>query len=230
MSRPVAALPIALLIAGCGGNGPEDIAANDVNRAAAANAAAMQEAAANVAREAPAVPDRARVRLETDAGTIVLELDGARAPITTANFLAYVEEGRFDEATFYRVTSRPGERASGFIQGGIRRAYRRMRPPIAHEPTTLTGLRHEAGTISMARTEPGMAMGDFFITTVRMENLDATDDKPGFAAFGRVVEGMDVVRAILAMPIDPHGGTEAMRGQILADPVTITKAERIAED
>jgi len=82
----------------------------------------------------------------------------------------------------------------------------------------------------MARTEPGLAMGDFFITTIRMETLDATADKPGFAAFGRVVQGMDVVRRILAMPIDPHGGSEAMRGQILADPVTIMAAQRIVDD
>src|SRR5690606_4591544 len=131
-----------------------------------------------------------------------------------ANFLAYVEEGRFDQATFYRAAPTPGTRERGFIQGGIRRSYRRMRPPIAHEPTSQTGLRHETGTISMARSEPGMAMGDFFITTVRMENLDAQGDRPGFAAFGRVVQGLDVVRRILAMPTDPQAGTGAMRGQM----------------
>jgi peptidyl-prolyl cis-trans isomerase A (cyclophilin A) len=227
MIRPFAALPLALLIVGCGGGVAEDIPAQAVNTA---NAVEAPEAMTNAVQDEPPVPDRVRVRLETTAGTIVLELDGARAPVTTANFLNYVEEGRFDQATFYRAAARPGERASGFIQGGIRRSYRRMRPPIAHEPTNETGLRHEAGTISMARNEPGMAMGDFFITTIRMENLDAQGDRPGFAAFGRVVAGMDVVRAILAMPTDPQAGSGAMRGQMLADPVTITAAQRIAED
>lgn len=219
MIRPLATLVLLAFLAGCGG-GERDVAANATNAAADAGAS----------RAAEPVPDTARVRLETAAGAIVIELDGRRAPITAANFLRYVDEGRLDGTSFYRAAPTEGMPARGFIQGGIRRAYRRMLPPIAHEPTSQTGLRHEAGTISMARSAPGMAMGEFFITTARMESMDARGDAPGFAAFGRVAEGMEVVRAILAMPADPQAGSGAMRGQMLAEPVTIVTARRVADD
>ncbi|MBX3560621.1 MAG: peptidylprolyl isomerase [Sphingomonas sp.] len=217
MTRLLASLAALLALAGCGGPEP---AIAPVNEAEPVNAAGVAEP----------VPERARVRLETTAGAIVVELDGARAPVTTANFLRYAEEGRFDGTSFYRAAPTQGARERGFVQGGIRRSYRRMLPPIAHEPTDETGLRHEAGTISMARSAPGMAMGEFFITTARMESMDARGGEPGYAAFGRVVEGMDTVRAILAMPTDPQAGSGAMRGQLLAEPVTIVTARRVADD
>ena len=217
MIRSLAPLAAMLALAGCGGQAEGDAPAN------AANTAAPDKAA----RAAEPVPDTARVRLETAAGAIVLELDGRRAPVTAANFLRYVEEGRFDGTTFYRAAPTQGAPERGFIQGGIRRAYRRMLPPIVHEPTSETGLRHEAGTISMARGAPGMAMGEFFITVSAMPQMDARGDEPGYAAFGRVVEGMDVVRAILAMPADPQAGSGAMRGQMLTQPVTIATARRM---
>lgn len=172
------------------------------------------------------LPDFVRVRLTTGMGDIVLDLDHRHAPITTANFVRYVEEGRLDGTSFYRAAPTEGMPSRGFVQGGIRRSYRRMLPPIAHEPTSQTGLRHEAGTISMARSAPGNAMGEFFITTARMEQMDADGDDPGFAAFGQVIEGMDVVRRILAQPTDPNAGSGAMRGQMLATPVPIVTARR----
>jgi peptidyl-prolyl cis-trans isomerase A (cyclophilin A) len=167
-----------------------------------------------------------RVRLETEAGTIILALDAKRAPITTANFIRYVNAGRFDGTSFYRAAPTKGAPERGFIQGGIRRNYRRMFPPIAHEPTSKTGIRHGAGTISMAHTEPGLAMGEFFITTSEMPAMDGKGDQPGFAAFGKVVEGMDVVRQILASPTVPDAGRGAMRGQMIVEPVRIVRAER----
>ena len=181
------------------------------------------------APSAPApVPDTARVRIETELGAIVVELDGRRAPLSTGNFLAYADQGRFDGTSFYRAARTRGSERRGFIQGGIRRAPRRLLPPIAHEPTSATGLRHGEGAISMAKAEGGAgAMGDFFITTAAMPSMDARAGEPGYAVFGRVVEGMDVVRRILAAETAEGAGRGAMRGQMLAAPVTIRSARRI---
>lgn len=219
MIRPLASIALALLIAGCGGGAPDDSAA-PANRPEPA-------AKPSAPRADEPLPDTVRVRLETEAGTIVLALDARRAPITTANFVRYVDEGRFDGTTFYRASKTPGAAGRGFIQGGVRRDPRRSLPAIVHEPTSETGIRHREGTISMARSEMGAgAIGDFFITASAMPSLDARDGSPGYAAFGRVVEGMDVVRRILASPTIENAGRGAMRGQMLADPVTIVAARR----
>ena len=208
---------LGVALAGCGGSAdPPDARGNGA--AGVANAAAEAP---------PPLADKVRVRLETDAGPILLELDGRSAPITTANFLAYVDRQRFDGITFYRAARTRGAEGRGFIQGGIRRDFRRMRPPIEHEPTSATGLRHVDGAISMARAEGGAgAMGEFFITVGAMPSMDADGDDDGFAVFGRVVEGMDVVRRILAAETVPDAGRGAMRGQMLATPVRIVSARR----
>jgi len=215
MIRPLLCLSLCAALAACGGG-----------EQAAPNASAS----ANLAKaEAPPPPlaDKVRVRLETEAGPILLELDGRHAPVTTANFLAYVDRHRFDGIVFYRAARTEGAPNRGFIQGGIRRDYRRMLAPIAHEPTSRTGLRHVDGAISMARAEGGAgAMGEFFITVGAMPDMDAHGDDEGFAAFGRVVEGMDVVRRILAGETVENAGRGAMRGQMLAAPVRITRAVR----
>jgi peptidyl-prolyl cis-trans isomerase A (cyclophilin A) len=212
-------LSLLCLLAGCGEQTSRQQPSGDTKLEATAKAPAP----------APTpLPDTVRVRLETGAGPIVVELDAKRAPITAANFLAYVDEGRFDGTTFYRVAPTKGAPERGFIQGGIRRNYRLMLPPIAHEPTSTTGLRHEAGTISMARADEGAgAMGDFFILTAAMPAMDAKEGKPGYAAFGRVVEGMDVVRRILAAPTVQNAGRGAMRGQMLEEPIPIPQAKRV---
>jgi peptidyl-prolyl cis-trans isomerase A (cyclophilin A) len=212
---------LCLTLAGCGQPAPADApAANDTVTAAKASLPPPPVPA----------PDRARVRLETSAGAIMLELDGRRAPVTTANFLAYVDQRRFDGTSFYRAARTPGAQSRGFIQGGIRHTARRALPQIAHEPTSRTGLRHVDGTISMARNAPGSAMGDFFITLGAMPAMDANPrragDNQGFAAFGRVVEGMDVARRILAAPTVPNAGRGAMRGQMITAPVRIVSARR----
>jgi len=191
---------------------------------------AANQAIANAsAPAAPApVPDIARVRIETELGAIVVELDGRRAPLSTGNFLAYADQGRFDGTSFYRAARTRGSERRGFIQGGIRRAPRRLLPPIAHEPTSATGLRHVEGAISMAKAEGGAgAMGDFFITTAAMPSMDARAGEPGYAVFGRVVEGMDVVRRILAAETAEGAGRGAMRGQLLVAPVTIRSVRRV---
>jgi peptidyl-prolyl cis-trans isomerase A (cyclophilin A) len=213
MIRPLTLFALLCLAAACGEAPP------------AGNGAAIANAAAPAPPPAP-VPDVARVRLETGAGAIVVELDGRRAPVTTANFLAYVDQHRFDGTSFYRAARTEGSAGRGFVQGGIRRDYRRMLAPIAHEPTSATGLRHRAGTISMARGETG-AMGNFFITTAAMPSMDAHGGEQGYAAFGRVVEGMDVVHRILAAPTIANAGAGAMRGQMLAAPIPIVSARRL---
>lgn len=180
-------------------------------------------------RSTPAPPlthELVRVRMETEMGSIVVELDGRRAPVTTTNFLRYVDAGRFDDIVFYRAARTRGHEHRGFIQGGINRNYRRMFPPVAHEATSETGLSHVEGAISMARSARGNAMGEFFITSVAIPQMDAEGEDPGYAAFGRVVEGMDVVRQILALPTVPNAGRGAMRDQMIRDPVKIISVRR----
>ena len=116
----------------------------------------------------------------------------------------------------------------GLIQGGITSDARKLYPPIAHEPTTETGLKNVAGAISMANGGPGTARADFFILASDIPALDDTADRPGFAVFGHVVEGMDVVKAILASPVSPTKGEGAMKGQMLDPPVKILKMERVS--
>lgn len=167
-----------------------------------------------------------RVRLVTSEGPILLALDARRAPKTTANFLAYVDDGRLDGTTFYRAARRKSAPNFGYIQGGIRSDVRRSLPPVAHEPTNVTGIRHLDATISMARGgPPGSAMGNFFITAGATPSMDARDGYPAYAAFGHVISGMDTVRRILALPTG--GGVGAMRGQMILQPVRVIRAERL---
>ena len=190
----------------------------------------------------PAVPDVAEtletttVAMETTAGTIMLELEVERAPITAANFLKYADEGRLDGTVFYRTMRLDwGDKVAGLIQGGTQYDPKRILPPIAHEPTSQTGLSHTEGAISMARYEPGSATGDFSIMATDMTGLDADpesedpDQQAGFAVFGHVVEGMDVVKAIHAAAVDPDKGEGFMKGQMLADPVKIVSVKRVSE-
>jgi peptidyl-prolyl cis-trans isomerase A (cyclophilin A) len=204
----------------------------------AAVAASAQQAAPPSAPASPSssplpsstpAPATVRVSLQTSEGDIVLALEKERAPITTANFLRYVDQKRFDGTFFYRATRvAPG---FGLIQGGTRNDPKRLLPPIAHEPTTRTGLSHMDGTISMARDVPGTATGDFFITVGDMPTMDADPQAPGdnagFAAFGHVVGGMDVVRHILDDPTSPTEGEGVMKGQMLAPPVRIIAVRRL---
>ena len=174
---------------------------------------------------APAVAEAAkddlvRVTLQTEAGRIVLALDRGRAPITTANFLRYVDSGRLNGESFYRAMKYP--QGGGLIQGGVSSDARKLYPAIEHEPAAKTGLKHVAGTVSMANGGPGTAKSDFFIIASDSPYLDDT-----FAAFGRVVEGMDVVTAILGGPTSATKGEGVMKGQMLEPKIKIVKAERL---
>jgi len=170
-----------------------------------------------------------KVAIRTTEGTIVVAVDVQHAPITAKNFLAYVDKRNFDGMTFYRAARAKGM-SIGFIQGGTRHNFTRSLPPIPHEPTSKTGLRHRDGTISMAREAPGSAMGDFFILAGAQPQMDAhpsaKGDNAGYAAFGKVVAGMPVVRQILKAKTFA-GGSGAMKGQIIEQPVKIIEAKRV---
>lgn len=168
--------------------------------------------------------DLVRVRIETSAGPILVALDRGRAPLSVANFLAYVDGKKFDGEGFYRAMPF-GD--GGLIQGGITSDARKLRKPVAHEPTSTTGLRNIAGSLVMARLEPGSARSDFFILTADIAAFDASAADPGFAVFGRVIEGMDVVKAIFAAPRSVTKGEGVMKGQMLDPPIRIVKATRL---
>jgi peptidyl-prolyl cis-trans isomerase A (cyclophilin A) len=166
------------------------------------------------------------VRLETPLGPIVIEVDAARAPATAANFLRYVDRGDYDGGRFHRtvrVGNQPDKKILiDVVQAGRDPASPQPEwPPIGLERTSMTGLRHVDGAVSMARDGPDTATSDFFICVGDQPELDfggkRNPDGQGFAVFGRVVEGMDVVRRIHGSPAD---------GQGLTPPVSIRKAYR----
>jgi peptidyl-prolyl cis-trans isomerase A (cyclophilin A) len=175
-------------------------------------------------------PAAVRVDIVTGQGRIVLELYPDKAPITVANFLKYVKTRRLDATTFYRAMRTQGAETTGLIQGGLQNDPARLLTPIAHESTTVTGLKHLDGTISMSRNGPGTATADFFICVGDAPYLDANPDGPagadnlGYAAFGRVADGMEVVRAILALPTTGKARNPVMQGQIIDPPVPIITA------
>ena len=182
---------------------------------------------------APAAPATTDVVIHTDLGDITVALEIDRAPVTSRNFLRYVDTKRFDGTVFYRVMHLNwGEQPNGLIQGGTQNDPKRILPPIKHERTSDTGVKHIAGAISMARLIPGSATGDFTITVSPQPGLDADptssdpDRQEGFAAFGHVTNGMDVVRAIFDSPTDPDKGEGVMKGQMLAKPVRIITVRR----
>ena len=173
-----------------------------------------------------------RVRIETALGAIVLELRGDKAPITTANFLRYTDQKRYDKASFYRASRPPNatDYEYGVVQGGLQNDPKLILPPIAHESTTKTGLKHTNGAISMGRRAPGTATSDFFICVGDQAYLDAdpsqSGDNKGFACFGYVVEGLETVKKIMASPLSPTAGVGVMKGEMFRRPVPM-KVRRV---
>ncbi|HYT67610.1 MAG TPA: peptidylprolyl isomerase [Vicinamibacterales bacterium] len=179
------------------------------------------------------------VRVETALGNIDIAVDTKHAPITSANFLKYVEGKFYDGGRFHRATrpdnytpALPDKPAMQIIQGGIDPARRTEGfPAIPLERTSVSGLKHVVGTVSMARAaQADTARADFFICLDDQPSLDfggkRFDDGQGGGAFGRVVKGMDVVRKIQQQPTNDKGGT-AMQKQSLLPPITITRMSRI---
>lgn len=183
-----------------------------------------------------------RVVMETNLGDIEIALYPDRAPISAANFLAYVEGGHYDGASFYRVVHKQVDKQEsiGVVQGGLLAeamagdgsdyaAPNRPLDPIAHETTDTTGILNERGTIAYARLDPGTAGSEFFFNVSDNEILDTgkggrNRDGHGYATFGRVLGGMRVLERIQNLPADADTGIELVRGQILGQPITIHRA------
>ena len=152
-------------------------------------------------------PDRVIVQMSTEMGNITIEIYDKKAPLTASNFLRYVDEGLFKDSKFYRVVNRNNQPNNEIkievIQGGLF-TEEMMYEPIVHETTKETGVLHKDGVISMARNEPGTATSEFFICIGEQRELDfggrRNPDGQGFAAFGKVIEGMEVVRMIQQQP------------------------------
>jgi len=191
-------------------------------------------ASASVEPQRPPV----RVVFETEKGAITIEVDVQHAPVSAANFLKYVDAGAYDGGRFHRSvrpdTEINAENPIQVIQGA-RNAAKPVLPAIALERTSVTGLKHLDGTVSMARRGPDTATDEFFICIGAQPSLDfdgkRNADGQGFAAFGRVVSGMNVVKAIQAAPVaDAPAGSPASaagkKSQTLAPPIAIVKARR----
>ncbi len=170
-----------------------------------------------------------RVVIKTARGSIVVELEAGKAPLTSANFLRYVDAQAYDEGTFFRAARTPGVAKDGTIVGAPAAKVRPF-PPIRHESTTKTGLRHLNGTLSLGRFAPGTATNNFFICVGDQPYLDAhpaeSGDNLGYAAFGRVVSGMSVAEKILSLPTNGATKFAEQRGQWLKPPVTIVSMRR----
>ena len=198
------------------------LAAPALSQAAVTPAPAAARAPATTSAPAPKA-DLVRIAIDTDKGRIVVALNWGRAPLTVANFLAYVDKGWLNGQPFYRAMAFGG---GGLIQGGVRDGARQL-PPIVIERSTDTGLKNVAGAIVMANNGGKTTRSDFFILTADIPSLDATATAPGFAPFGTVIEGMDVVKAILAAPRSPTKGEGVMKGQMLDPVVKIVKVVRV---
>jgi peptidyl-prolyl cis-trans isomerase A (cyclophilin A) len=168
------------------------------------------------------------VDIETPLGTISVEIDAEHAPGTAANFLGYVDRGEYDGSRFYRTVTPDNQPNDAIriavIQGGMASLDdypRRDVDTIELERTTLTGLRHLDGTISMARMTPDSGNSEFFICVGDQPDLDfggmRNPDGQGFAAFGQVVDGMNVVHAV---------NTSQYEGQHLTPPIAIVSIKR----
>lgn len=169
-----------------------------------------------------------RIQITTNFGNIEAELYPDKAPVTVAAFLSYVDSGLYKNSSFYRVLlveSMASDYNIGLIQGGIWESNNKKAvslPGIVHESPRQTGLSHTSGTLSLARSAPGTANSEFFICIGDQTGYDSSKnfnpDGLGFAAFGRVLTGMEIVRKIQSQPAN---------GQSFTRPVTIMNIERL---
>lgn len=169
-------------------------------------------------------PDETEITITTDLGNIHAVLYPKKAPKTVAAILSYIDKGLYNNTSFYRVLVQDdlGEN-SGILQGGVWRTAPALKPVqgIPHEPTGVTGLTHTDGTLSLARTTPGSGSSEFFICIGDQTQYDegriGTEDKLGFAAFGKVVSGMGTVKKIQQ---------QKASGDMLVKPVMIKNIKR----
>lgn len=177
----------------------------------------------NLSGQSPGIKEIIIIR--TAPGDIYVRLDLKRAPVTTANFLRYIDAGLFDSTCFYRVVRTDNQPKDSIlievIQGGMYENEENGLDPVIHETTRMTGIHHKNGTISMARSQPGSATSEFFICVGDQPELDyggkRNPDGQGFAAFGRVIRGMKVVKKIHSINAP---------GQYLNEPVLINSISR----
>jgi peptidyl-prolyl cis-trans isomerase A (cyclophilin A) len=170
-----------------------------------------------------------KILIRTELGNIYARLDLKKAPVTSLNFLRYIDNSMFDSACFYRVVRLDNQPRDSIrievIQGGRYENEDNGFEPIAHETTEMTGIKHRDGTISMARNGPGTATSEFFICVGDQPELDyggkRNPDGQGFAAFGKIVKGMDVVNKIHSINAD---------GQYLQKPVIILRITRVRKE
>lgn len=189
-------------------------------------------AAATPQAPAKPTPPRPRVTLQTAKGAILIELATDKAPISCANFLRYVAAKRYDGASFYRAITVQADPLTGLVQCGVKNNPAKAFKPIAHESTLQTGLSNRDGAVSLARFKPGSATSEFFFCIGDDSSLDADPKKPGdnlgFAVFGQVVEGLDLVKAILQGPVSPtKGAKDGMKGQMLEPEVRVISVRRV---
>jgi len=169
---------------------------------------------------------RETIIIRTELGDIYARIDLKKAPITSINFLRYVDNSMFDSACFYRVVRLDNQPRDSIrievIQGGRYENEDKGFAPIAHETTKMTGIKHRDGIISMARNGPGSATSEFFICVGDQPELDfggkRNPDGQGFAAFGKIIKGMDVVKKIHSLKAE---------GQYLQKPVLILEIARV---
>lgn len=170
----------------------------------------------------PEIENHPRVVLKTTKGNIVIELFRDEAPISTENFLKYVQDGTYDNTIFHRVIKGFMVQGGGFTKAMTQKT---SRAPIKNEATN--GLKNTRGTVAMARTnDPDSASNQFFINLVDNAFLDQRSTKPaeyGYAVFGKVVEGMDVVDSIARVPTV----TKGPYGDVPVEPIEITKVEPV---
>ncbi len=198
--------------------------------AAAQEAPLASPAPAAQASPPPPAPATVAIVMTTELGPITIALETERAPITANYILRHVDEARLDGAAFYRAMKLTPDGSFGLVQGGIQDG-RKLLPPVAHEPTSTTGLTHKEGAVSLARGAPGTAQAQFFIILGDLSSLDAKPGGPGdtlgYAVFGRVTDGMDVVKKIQNAAVSATKGEGAMKGQMIETPVKIISVKRL---
>ena len=176
------------------------------------------------------------VKLETRFGPIEIALDHEHAPKTATHFESLVENGILDDAFFYRIVHANVESSAGgidIVQGGVGWDRAGESPTVVHESTLETGLTHDHGAVSLGRSSESDAGSEFFVCIGDQSALDARGDgtkaDAGFAAFGHVIHGMDVVEKIHSLPADgdPPGGDERFRGQFLTESVRISSVRLV---
>ncbi len=173
------------------------------------------------------------VILETELGNIEIEVYPKKAPISANDFLYYVDNGLYDQQGFYRTVradNDPLEMGMSLIQGG-RLELAPVTSPIEHETTELTGMTNSSGSVAIARDAPGTGSAAYFFINIG-DNLfldyggERNPDGQGYAVFGKVISGMDVIRAVQARPSTGPSASEVTQGQFLTEPVIISKAYR----